>query len=109
MQIAMQLEARLLIVASATGKSALSLSKERGTAPTVGVADNLTALRRMCLYWGVIPLPGAPTHDDRKLLDHIIQLGRSSGDLSPGDRLVLLSGTGLPTSRHNMIMVHEVD
>jgi hypothetical protein len=62
----------------------------------------------MCLYWGLIPLPDAPVMDDRKLLDDIIRRGRSAGDLVNGDRLILLSGTGLPTSRHNMLLIHEI-
>jgi hypothetical protein len=47
-------------------------------------------------------------NDDRRLLEYIIARGRSSGDLANGDRLILLSGTGLPSSRHNMLLVHEV-
>ena len=107
-EIAETLGAKLIIVATATGISALSVSQYRGPAPIVGVSESATSLRRMCLYWGVIPIPNAPLNDDRRLLDYIIGKGRASGDLTNGDRLILLSGTGLPTSRHNMLLVHEV-
>jgi pyruvate kinase len=107
-EIADSLGAKLIIVATATGTSALCVSQQRGAVPIVGVSDSQPTLRRMCLYWGLIPLPDAPVMDDRKLLDDIIRRGRSAGDLVNGDRLILLSGTGLPTSRHNMLLIHEI-
>jgi pyruvate kinase len=107
--IAEEMNARLIIVATATGLSALCVSQQRGPVPVVGVSDSRATLRRMSLYWGVIPLPDAPARDDRRLLDFIIELGRATEDFGAGDRLILLSGTGLPTSRHNMLVVHEID
>jgi pyruvate kinase len=107
-EIADSLGAKLIVVATASGSSALCVSQQRGHVPIVGVSDSWGTLRRMALYWGVIPLPDAHVKDDRKLLEFIIQRGRADDDLAPGDRLVLLSGTGLPTSRHNMLLVHEI-
>jgi pyruvate kinase len=107
-EIAETLGAKLIIVATATGVSALSVSQYRGPASIVGVSEAPASLRRMCLYWGVVPLPNAPCNDDRRLLEYIIARGRGAGDLVNGDRLILLSGTGLATSRHNMLLVHEV-
>lgn len=107
-RLAEELDAKLVVVGSSTGRAALSLSKNRRFVPTIGVSDSLSSLRRMCLYWGVIPLPDAPAHDDRALIDFIVERGLASGDLNKGDRILVLSGTGLPTSRHNVVMVHEV-
>lgn len=107
-EIAETLGAKLIVVATASGSSALCVSQQRGPVPIVGVSESSGTLRRMALFWGVIPLPSAVVRDDRKLLEFIIQRGRTAGDLAPGDRLILLSGTGLPTSRHNMLLVHEI-
>ena len=107
--VAADLEAKLVVVASASGATALSLSKNRNFVPTLGVSNSEATLRRMCLYWGVIPLAGAPTQDSAALLAHIIQWGRTNGCLSAGDRIVLLAGTGLAASAHNMIVVHVVE
>jgi pyruvate kinase len=63
----------------------------------------------MCLYWGVVPLAGAPTEGPRELLQHVVEWGKSSGQLSAGDRLVLIAGTGLAHTAHNMIVVHQVE
>ena len=58
--LAEKLVARLIIVASASGATALSLAKNRFRVPTVGVSDSPATLRRICLYWGITPLASAP-------------------------------------------------
>jgi len=108
-RLAEELGAETIVVASASGLTALSLSKNRHIVPTVGVSDSEATLRRMCLYWGVIPLPGAPIEDSSALLEYVVERGRAAGHFAPGDRIVLVSGTGLRTTRHNMIVVHELD
>jgi len=108
-RLAEELGAETIVVASASGLTALSLSKNRHVVPTVGVSDSEATLRRMCLYWGVIPLPGAPTENSAALLEYVVERGRAAGYLAPEDRIVLVSGTGLRTTRHNMIVVHELE
>jgi pyruvate kinase len=77
--------------------------------PILGVSDSEAALRRMCLYWGIIPHYGAPVRDSAKLLGYIADLGRQSGYFAAGDRIVLVLGTGISASRHNAIVVHQVE
>ena len=108
-RLAESLDARTVIVATASGQTALSLSKNRHYVPTVGVSDCEATLRRMCLYWGVIPLAGAPIGDNRNLLEHVVARGRDAGLLRAGDRIVLVAGTGLAMTAHNMIVVHELE
>lgn len=107
--IAEDLGAKVVIVATASGATALSMAKNRHFVPTLGVSDSAATLRRMCLYWGVIPLAGAPTGDSAALLRHVTNLGRAAGLLNAGDRIVLIAGTGLAVTRHNMIVVHELE
>jgi len=101
--------ARLILVATASGKTALRMSKNRHFVPTIGVSDSEVTLRRMCLYWGVVPLAGVPTDDHAELLRHGLAQCRTAGYVASGDRVVLLAGTGLKATRHNMIIVHELD
>ncbi len=108
-RMAEQLDAALIVVASASGATALSLAKNRHYVPTVGVSDSAATLRRMCLYWGVIPLAGAPTGDREALLRYVTEWGRTAGLLDSGDRVVLIAGTGLAVTAHNMVVVHELE
>ncbi len=108
-RLAEEVGAKMILVATASGKSALCVSKHRNSVFTVGVSDSEATLRRMCLYWGVVPLPGAPTDDGAKLLRFAVERCRAAGSLASGDRVVLIAGTGLRASRHNTIAVHELE
>ena len=55
-RIAAELDAKLVVVASKSGVTAIARSKRRGAVPTVGVSDDPATLRQMSLYWGVTPL-----------------------------------------------------
>jgi pyruvate kinase len=107
--LAEKVGARLILVASASGATALSLAKNRFRVPTVGVSDSNATLRRMCLYWGVVPLASAPVSDLRTLVGFVSTWSKQKGLLSSGDRIVLIAGTGTAISAHNLIVVHEVE
>lgn len=107
-RLAEQLDAKMVIVVSASGATALGLSKYRTFVPTVGISDSEPTLRRMCLYWGVFPLAGAPTGTPEQILRFVADRAGTAGFLQAGDRVVLIAGTGLSVSRHNMIVVHQV-
>lgn len=107
-QLARDLSARWIVVASRTGATALALSNCRTGVPTIGISESAETLRQMCLYWGVIPLPGAPVERSRGLVEFIETWGRRTGRLAVGDRVVLVSGNALSASAHNMLVVHEV-
>src|SRR4029079_15464051 len=107
-RIAAELGARLIVVASRSEVTALALAKQRNYVPTIGVSDSDATWRQMSLYWGVTPLPGAPTKDTVKLLEHISRWGRDEKRLQVGDRILLVAGNGLGTGGHNMTIVHEV-
>jgi len=107
-RIAVDVGARLVVVASRTGLTAISRSKRRGAVPTVGVSDNVATLRQMALYWGVTPLAGTVSTDVQALLGHVTSWGLGAGRLRTGDRIVLVAGVGFGTGGHNMALVKEV-
>jgi pyruvate kinase len=105
--IARQAKARMMVVSSHSGVTALALSKQRNYITTIGVSDNPAALRKMGLYWGVLPLGGAPTTSTRELLNFVSSWSLRDGCLKPGDRIVLVGGT-MSSAGHDLVMVHEV-
>ena len=107
--IADQLRASLVIVASHSGKTALALSKQRNSTPTLGISDCEPTVRRMCLYWGVIPLHTEHFHDSSGLLNHCVKWAQQRHGLSRGDRVVLIASTHWASTGHDMLVVHEVD
>jgi pyruvate kinase len=107
-RIAAELDARLLVVASKSGLTAVARSKRRGAVPTVGVSDDPATLRQMALYWGVTPLATGEGGDVNRMLEHVTAWGLREGRLQRGDRILLVAGIGFGTGGHNMALVHEV-
>ena len=102
------LDAKLIVVATHTGRTALALSKTRNTIPTVATSDMESTLRRVCLYWGVTPWRGSAGQDSEKLLQEVIGWGEPRGVLQRGDRVVLLASTDWTPEGNNVVFVHEV-
>lgn len=113
--MAKTLRAKLVVVASHSGNTALALSQQRNFVPTLGVSTRESTLRKMCLYWGVTPLRGAPACDVQGLIKHTDAWARSEGLVAKGDRVVIVGGSHLTAGPdadagavHDMVVVHEV-
>ena len=116
--IAHSLEAKLVVVASHSGRTALALSQQRSFVPTIGVSTSETTLRKMCLYWGVTPLRGAPATAVEQLIRHTDAWACGAGLVKPGDRVVIVGGSHLAAGPegsemaagvHDIVIVHEVE
>jgi pyruvate kinase len=114
--MAHSLRAKLVVVASHSGRTALALSQQRHTTPTIGVSSNEQTLRRMCLYWGVTPLPEGPAEDMQKLIHYADQWACRVGFAAKGDRIVIVGGSHLTAGQgvnvkgvHDVVVVHEVE
>ena len=117
-QMAYDLNAKLILVASHSGRTALALSQHRSYVPTVGVSSSDATLRQMCLYWGVTPLRGAPATDMQGLIKHADEWACRVGYATKGDRIVIVGGSHLAAGKegeelasgaHDVVLVHEVE
>jgi pyruvate kinase len=114
--MAHMLGAKLVVVASHSGRTALALSQQRSFVPTIGVSTSDVTLRKMCLYWGVTPLPDAPATNVEQLIRHADQWGCENGLAQPGDRIVIVGGSHLAADApdmvsgvHDIVIVHKVE
>ncbi|TWT39752.1 pyruvate kinase [Blastopirellula retiformator] len=103
------LNAKLMVMATRTGGTALTKAKIRDCIPTIGVSDSKAALRRMCLYWGIIPIEGAPVHNGIQLRRFIDKWGADFGLLKPNDRVIFVTGGGIMQSAEYIVVVHKVE
>jgi pyruvate kinase len=117
-QVAYDLDAKLVFVASHSGRTALALSQHRSYVPTLGVSSTEATLRQMCLYWGVTPLRGAPATDMQGLIKHADEWACRIGYAAKGDRIVIVGGSHLAAGPggdemaggvHDVVLVHEVE
>lgn len=106
--IAEAINAKMVVVASRTGGTAWVKAKQRNYIPTLGVSDSDQTLRRMCLFWGIMPHKVQNMDNPEMLFDEVTRWGRDSGILAAGDRVVYVTGTGLLNNTHNLLVVHEV-
>jgi len=116
--MAHQLGAKLVVVASHSGRTALALSQQRSFVPTIGVSTQETTLRQMCLYWGVTPLCGAPACNAEQLIKHTDAWACQHALATRGDRIVIVGGSHLTAGSddnemasgvHDIVIVHEVE
>jgi pyruvate kinase len=107
-EIASRVNAKLIVIATKGGGTARIKAKFRSAIPVVGVSDNEATLRRMTLFWGILPLPGAPVGDGPALREFIDNWGRASGVLVKGDRVVYVTGSDVIAHAHNVVVVQEV-
>ena len=116
--IAQVVGAKLVVVASHSGSTALALSQQRSYAPTIGVSTCEKALRRMCLYWGVTPLHGAPACSVDELIQFTDLWACRVGLASKGDSIVIVGGSHLTAGSsgdlqtdgvHDIVIVHKVE
>ena len=116
--MAHSLRAKLVVVSSHSGRTALALSQQRSFAPTIGVSTKESTLRQMCLYWGVTPLRNAPADDIDQLIKHTDAWACKTGLTTRGDRIVIVGGSHLTAGSdhpqmasgvHDVVIVHEVE
>jgi pyruvate kinase len=107
-QVAAQLQAKLVVIATRSGKTALIKAKQRDFVPTVAVSDQQTTLRQTCLFWGIVPLAGVPDELDRDLVRFIDNWGHQQDILHQHDFVVFVAGNQIIGGVHNRLWVHQL-
>ncbi len=107
--MAAELGAKMLITVSRSGYTTLIIAKHRFPVLTVGVSESLRVLRRMTLYWGIVPLRSTSVHDTKQSLDFVLNWARHKDLVRKGDRVIFLFGTATAPSAHNTVAVYVVD
>lgn len=104
-----QLQAKLLVVATHSGRTAMAFSKQRCHTPIVALSDSIKTARRMCLFWGVTSLHSdAVTGGTKQLVDRIEAWGKRHDIVASDDRIVIVGRTDWTGQGHNMMVVHKI-
>lgn len=107
-RIARQLDARLLVVATRSGATALAVSRQRLFTPVLALSDDDATLRRMCLYSGLTPVRGAPIDDWTALKKWVADWGAAHGELQTGDFVLTVAGSQVTPGVHNAVTVYQI-
>lgn len=87
------LNARAMIAYSATGKTALNISKSRPFAPIIVFTASREAARRMRLIWGVEPVFCADIHTAKDLRYYAAEYLRENAIVKGNDSVIIVSGS----------------
>ena len=107
--VSRRLSAKLVIVATNTGPTALALSKQKYAAPTIALADQPEIARAMALYWGVTPVYYKAIADGEKVLEFAENWAKSNALVVSGDVIVVVEGTMPKNLSHNTMQVEMVE
>jgi len=108
--IAEEIGARVIVAFTESGQTARFASQARPTVPIIGLSPNANTLRRLALFWGVIPWHVEPLRDSDEMIDRAHALLLSRGLVSPGDRFVTIFGAPVGVSgTTNAIHVQVVE
>ena len=92
-----------------TGTTVRMFSKHRLPCPILGISPEAAAVRRMCLYYGVIALHGDKVEHTRDVLAMAARFAVQREIAHPGDRIVVVSGRPLGRSgTTNTLVIHTI-
>ena len=92
-----------------TGTTARMFAKQRLACPILALSPEPAAVRRMCLYYGVVPVATGTYDHTRQVLEAASTVAKDKGLARPGDRIVIVSGRPLgSTGNTNTLVIHTV-
>lgn len=106
-EMAEELSADAIVIATSTGFSSRNLAKFRPEMDTFAVTDDDRVLRQMGLQWGVTGVKGKTR--GREIFEHTAKVVKRAGYIKEGDLIVMVAGIpqGVAGST-NVVKVHQV-
>lgn len=107
--IALAVNAKAIIVESATGRVARAMVHYRPDVPVIAVVTSKIVCRKLCLNWGITALMGEEKVTSDEITEQAIKLAVSTGLVAKGDTVVVLSSNKtVPTSSTDSLNVRIV-
>lgn len=94
---AVKINASAVIACTETGTSARLIAKYRPQQPLFGVTRSESTIRRMCLLWGVTPVPVQVADNHAEELTMALQHVRNKAKLAKGSLAVITGGLAVGT------------
>lgn len=96
---AMNLNAKCIITPTLSGATARVVSKFKPKADIIGVTPNEATLRKMQIYWGVLPIKSIEYHTTEDICNDPIDLVNAKQLVETGDIVVLTAGIPSPVMK----------
>ena len=106
---AQQMAARCILAFTMTGFTARLISKFKPAMPIIALSPDLSVVRRMSLYRGVIPHQVRRLTSTDRMIEEVDRFMIERGFANEGDVIVLVAGHPIATkSRTNFMKMHRV-
>ena len=99
-----KIDAAAIIVCTETGGGVRLVGKYRPQKPLFGASSRANALRRMCLYWGVIPILCKPTKTHTDEFETALNTVQAQENYPSGSPAVVIGGATVKTPGSTNIM-----
>jgi pyruvate kinase len=93
--IAEVLGAAAILVPTYSGRTASAVARHRPQRPIVAATHKRYALQQLAIEWGVVPAEIEECENVEHLWGRTLDAARSTGMVSPGDRVVITAGTAV--------------
>lgn len=96
--LAYRIDAKLIVVATATGRTARVLSSFRPNAPIFAITHDDITCEQLAMVWGVKSAVVKPTHSADTFWKHILNSMKEAKFVKEGDSVVFITGSkiGIP-------------
>ncbi|MFH1006519.1 MAG: pyruvate kinase [Candidatus Latescibacterota bacterium] len=106
---AADLEVAAIITATMSGSTARMVARYRPRAPILAVSPNRDTRNRLCLSWGVVPMPLGHVSDTDEMVAQSVETALGTGLVARGDRVILTAGIPLEqTGTTNLLRVYDI-
>ncbi|MBV1756363.1 MAG: pyruvate kinase [Dethiosulfatibacter sp.] len=106
---ALSLNASAIITATASGYTAISVSKFRPKAPVIAATHSEQVMRRLSLTWGVFPVKTEKMKTTDEVIEQSVQKALEDDYINNGDLVVVTAGVPVGVAGStNLIKVHVV-
>lgn len=107
--MAIDVDAKGIVVSSVSGKTAMMVSRFRCPVPIIGITTDEKAWRKLAMSWGVYPTLTSQFNSMDVMFYHALAAAKDILGLEKGDRVVLTGGPiNGKTGNTNTIKVEEV-
>jgi len=107
--LAKNLSARAVVATTRSGLTAIHISRYRPYQPIIALSPDESTVRRLALYWGVMPFFLPIIEDTDEMVEQAALAAMEKGHVHKGDRVVITAGRPIwEVGTTNMLWVKEL-
>ncbi len=107
--LAKNLSASAVVATTRSGSTATHISRFRPQQPVIALSPDETAVRKLALYWGVMPFFLPIIEDTDEMVEQAALAAMERGHVHKGDRIVITAGRPIwAAGTTNMLWVKEL-